>query len=125
MMDPEQSGYTGRLVDMGNRPILQVPFNDGALLKAYSSSPLPTRAAVDFTPGAVLGGAPASSRGPSRYPAILKPDVLAPGVNILGGIPYQAGDGAVYFRFMSGTSMAVPLTRAGVRPQSSKKLNYS
>jgi subtilisin family serine protease len=50
-----------------------------------------------------------SSRGPSRYPGIVKPDVLAPGVNILGGIPYQAGDGgAVYYGIKSGTSMAVP-----------------
>jgi subtilisin family serine protease len=108
MVDPKSFGYTGRLLDLGNRPILQVPYKDAEPLKTYQS------ASVDFTRGTVVGGlAPTvayfSSRGPSLYyPAILKPDVMAPGVNILAGKPYEAGDGAVHFWFMSGTSQAVP-----------------
>jgi subtilisin family serine protease len=55
-----------------------------------------------------------SSRGPSFiYPTVLKPDVAAPGVNILAAAP-QVGIykklGLPYF-FNSGTSMACPRLR--------------
>jgi hypothetical protein len=97
MVDPKSFGYTGRLLDLGNRPILQVPYKDAEPLKTYQS------ASVDFTRGTVVGGSLAptvayfSSRGPSLYyPAILKPDVMAPGVNILAGKPYEAGECRMY-----------------------------
>jgi subtilisin family serine protease len=46
-----------------------------------------------------------SSRGPSRdYPDIIKPDIAAPGSNILAAAAAK-GDSYV---FMSGTSMAAP-----------------
>ncbi|KAG5604769.1 hypothetical protein H5410_026261 [Solanum commersonii] len=49
-----------------------------------------------------------SSRGPSSLtPDILKPDIAAPGVNILAAIPpNKEGDNG--FQLMSGTSMAAP-----------------
>ncbi len=51
-----------------------------------------------------------SSRGPGTVPDILKPDVTAPGVNILAGhtpdaVSTTPGEN---FRFLSGTSMAAP-----------------
>lgn len=47
-----------------------------------------------------------SSRGPSRdYPDIIKPDIAAPGSNILAAAAAAKGDSYV---FMSGTSMAAP-----------------
>ncbi|KAK8944669.1 Subtilisin-like protease [Platanthera zijinensis] len=54
-----------------------------------------------------------SSRGPSLYNGgILKPDVVAPGVDILSAWPFAAGDSSVKsddaFNFESGTSMAAP-----------------
>ncbi|XP_041012880.1 subtilisin-like protease SBT3.6 isoform X1 [Juglans microcarpa x Juglans regia] len=48
-----------------------------------------------------------SSRGPgSVAPAILKPDVAAPGVNILAAVPPSSP--GIAFEFQSGTSMATP-----------------
>ncbi|CAH8319524.1 unnamed protein product [Eruca vesicaria subsp. sativa] len=46
-----------------------------------------------------------SSRGPNSIsPAILKPDIAAPGVGILSAVP-----SAAKYQFMSGTSMATPV----------------
>jgi subtilisin family serine protease len=51
-----------------------------------------------------------SSRGPGVVPDILKPDVTAPGVNILAGHTPDAISSipGELFRFLSGTSMATP-----------------
>lgn len=55
-----------------------------------------------------------SSRGPSgRLPGILKPDIIGPGVDILGAFPpsissYETRDESLKFLFMSGTSMSAP-----------------
>ncbi|CAA7046651.1 unnamed protein product [Microthlaspi erraticum] len=47
-----------------------------------------------------------SSRGPNSIsPAILKPDIAAPGSGILAAVPSETGAG---YEFMSGTSMATP-----------------
>jgi subtilisin family serine protease len=125
LVDKEVFGHTGMVMEMAGMentytPLLQVTYEDGGILKSFASySPRKPMVLIDFNRGTVVGGAtPAptvaflSARGPSRYyPAILKPDVLAPGINILGGVPpYQAQPGGAteYFKFMSGTSMAVP-----------------
>ncbi|WMV49252.1 hypothetical protein MTR67_042637 [Solanum verrucosum] len=48
-----------------------------------------------------------SSRGPNAFaPEILKPDIAAPGVDILAAVRPQKGDHG--FQLMSGTSMAAP-----------------
>jgi subtilisin family serine protease len=58
-----------------------------------------------------------SSRGPNGgAPDIIKPDVAAPGVNIIAGetlFPNANSGGGQFFQFLSGTSMASPHT-AGV-----------
>jgi subtilisin family serine protease len=58
-----------------------------------------------------------SSRGPNvGAPDIIKPDVAAPGVNIIAGetlFPNANAAGGEFFQFLSGTSMASPHT-AGV-----------
>lgn len=94
----------------------------GDQIKEYVSSvPNPT-ATIEFK-GTVIGTSPPapmvaafSSRGPSyRTPEILKPDVIAPGVNILAGWTGAAGPTdlaidprRVEFNIISGTSMACP-----------------
>ena len=51
-----------------------------------------------------------SSRGPGTVPDILKPDLTAPGINILAGHTPDAVATAPgeYFSFLTGTSMAAP-----------------
>jgi subtilisin family serine protease len=51
-----------------------------------------------------------SARGPGPAPDILKPDVTAPGVNILAGFTPDAANAmsGEYFAYLSGTSMSAP-----------------
>ncbi|KAI3886988.1 hypothetical protein MKX03_022781, partial [Papaver bracteatum] len=50
-----------------------------------------------------------SSRGPNPIaPDIIKPDITAPGVNILAAWPPASGEGVGYYKFDSGTSMSCP-----------------
>ena len=51
-----------------------------------------------------------SARGPAPVPDILKPDVTAPGVNIIAGFTPDAANAAPdeNFAYLSGTSMATP-----------------
>jgi len=51
-----------------------------------------------------------SARGPAPVPGILKPDVTAPGVNILAGFTPDAANAASgeNFAYLSGTSMSTP-----------------
>ena len=58
--------------------------------------------------GNVMGGF--SSRGPAPVQDVLKPDVTAPGVNILAGFTPDAANSlqGENFAFLSGTSMSTP-----------------
>lgn len=100
-------------------PAAQVNYMDGQKIKDYVLfAPSPT-AAVNLT-HTKFGFRPSpavasfSSRGPSDMNGdILKPDVLAPGVNILGAWPSGVGPKpnpfiTDTFNFESGTSMATP-----------------
>nr|KYP50483.1 Subtilisin-like protease [Cajanus cajan] len=94
----------------------------GNKIKEYIKlSQYPT-ATIEFR-GTVIGGSPSapqvasfSSRGPNHLtPQILKPDVIAPGVNILAGWTGRVGPTdldldprRVEFNIISGTSMSCP-----------------
>ncbi|KAB2608971.1 subtilisin-like protease SBT5.4 [Pyrus ussuriensis x Pyrus communis] len=91
-------------------PFIGVDYELGTEIMSYIRS---TRSPiVKLSPSKTLTGkpvstkvAPFSSRGPNAIaPTILKPDIAAPGVNILAANP--AGDGG--FELMWGTSMAAP-----------------
>ncbi|XP_020579673.1 subtilisin-like protease SBT1.5 [Phalaenopsis equestris] len=84
-----------------------------AIDEYYRNTTNPT-AAINFH-GTLFGinSAPAvaafSSRGPSlSNGGIIKPDVIAPGVNILAAWPQTVGPTKSIFNFLSGTSMATP-----------------
>ncbi|XP_021763319.1 subtilisin-like protease SBT1.2 [Chenopodium quinoa] len=108
-------------VDAHVLPATLIGFSEAAQLKSYINSTKRPTAKIHFV-GTVIGRsrAPAvarfSSRGPSlNNPSILKPDVIAPGVNIIAAWPQNLGPSGllgdsrrVNFTVMSGTSMACP-----------------
>ncbi|XP_019193182.1 PREDICTED: subtilisin-like protease SBT1.4 [Ipomoea nil] len=101
-------------------PTSLVTVADGDIIREYvRSTPLAT-AKIEFK-RTVIGNSPSaprvaafSSRGPnSLTPEILKPDVIAPGVNILAAWTDAKGPSAgdyrrTEFNIISGTSMACP-----------------
>ncbi|KAJ0053003.1 hypothetical protein Pint_01650 [Pistacia integerrima] len=108
-------------VDVHVLPATVIGFAEAVRLKAYINSTRRARARIIFGGTAVgRSRAPAvaqfSARGPSLYsPTILKPDVIAPGVNIIAAWPQNLGPTSlpedsrrVNFTVMSGTSMACP-----------------
>ncbi|KAK9131427.1 hypothetical protein Sjap_011914 [Stephania japonica] len=110
------------LADSHLIPATMVGQNAGDKIRAYArSDPSPT-AKIKFR-GTVIGPSPSaprvaafSSRGPNRVTAeLLKPDVIAPGVNILAGwtgatspTDLDIDPRRVEFNIISGTSMSCP-----------------
>ncbi|KAK8944668.1 Subtilisin-like protease [Platanthera zijinensis] len=99
-------------------PGIHVTYKDMRKILDYSITETNPTASITFK-GTEFGVRPSpsiaafSSRGPSSINGgILKPDVIAPGVNILSAWPFDAGDGSAKsddaFHFESGTSMAAP-----------------
>jgi subtilisin family serine protease len=113
----------GPVVDVYNLPTVHVSQADGDAIFAYAAAAGATAAlsASELTParGPVL--ADFSSRGPNQFdPGVLKPDMAAPGVDILAGLSPSlsqaqhdaviAGTSPAFSNsgYMSGTSMATP-----------------
>ncbi|CAL5013991.1 unnamed protein product [Urochloa decumbens] len=117
LIEDEAHGYTTVLRDYGNYTVIQMNSLEGRALTDYAKTLHPS-ARVYFN-GVVLGvqHSPAvawfSSRGPSQLSqGLLKPDVLAPGLNIISaasatGVPWT-DTWSSRFKVMSGTSMAAP-----------------
>ncbi|XP_010269647.1 PREDICTED: subtilisin-like protease SBT1.5 [Nelumbo nucifera] len=111
----------GLVADAYLLPALAITESAGRILREYISSSHNPRATIVFH-GTQLGVKPApvvasfSSRGPNpNSPYIVKPDVIAPGVNILAawtdtkgptGLPSDTRQ--TEFNIISGTSMACP-----------------
>ncbi|XP_062074026.1 subtilisin-like protease SBT3.5 isoform X2 [Humulus lupulus] len=96
-------------------PCVKVDYEVGTQIISYirrARSPI----AKLSSPNTVIGKwtsprvATFSSRGPSSLtPAVLKPDVAAPGVDILAAFPpFNSKSGNGYYTLLSGTSMACP-----------------
>ncbi|XP_050205867.1 subtilisin-like protease SBT1.2 [Mercurialis annua] len=108
-------------VDVHVLPATLIGYAEALRLKTYINTTSKPKAQIIFG-GTVIGKskAPAiaqfSGRGPSlTNPSILKPDVIAPGVNIIAAWPQNLGPTGlpddprrVNFTVMSGTSMACP-----------------
>ena len=118
LINTDLLGYTTILRDYGS-DVVQVTVADGARMIEYAGSRNPV-ATITFKNRTVLGVRPAptlaafSSRGPSFLNVgILKPDIMAPGLNILAAWPSSVArtDAAAAppsFNVISGTSMATP-----------------
>uniref|UniRef100_A0A0D9X325 Subtilisin-like protease n=1 Tax=Leersia perrieri TaxID=77586 RepID=A0A0D9X325_9ORYZ len=125
VINSEVDGYATVLSDLGS-DVVQVTAADGNATAAYVAAAKGKKAAaasVAFK-DTVVGVRPAptvasfSSRGPSVHnPGVLKPDILAPGLNILAAWPPHLATGgdagvnaarAATFSVESGTSMATP-----------------
>ncbi|HEX8407158.1 MAG TPA: S8 family serine peptidase [Duganella sp.] len=121
----KQAGGVGMImVDNGSGPVAEVhavptvhlTAADGALVKTYATSNGATAALSRFsttasaTPAPVMAGF--SSRGPNRYDAnVLKPDVTAPGANILAGVTPDLSE-AERASLITGTLQQVPVAWA-------------
>lgn len=116
----------GLVADCHVLPATAVGATSGDEIRKYitaaSKSPSPPPTATILFEGTKLGVRPApvvasfSARGPNpESPEILKPDVIAPGVNILAAWPDKVGPSGIpsdkrktEFNILSGTSMACP-----------------
>ncbi|XP_010558849.1 PREDICTED: subtilisin-like protease SBT1.2 [Tarenaya hassleriana] len=108
-------------VDAHVLPATLIGYAESVLVKAYLNTTARPRARIIFG-GTVIGRSRApgvaqfSARGPSlANPSILKPDLIAPGVNIIAAWPQNLGPTGlredsrrVNFTVMSGTSMSCP-----------------
>jgi subtilisin family serine protease len=95
-------------------PGVAVTYKDGIALKQWLAtagdhSGTIAGATLDLSPANGDQMASFSSRGPDKSdPAVLKPDVAAPGVDILAAINGPATVGDAEYGILSGTSMATP-----------------
>ncbi|CAK7347978.1 unnamed protein product [Dovyalis caffra] len=101
-------------------PATSLGASAGTAVKQYTNSSIKATASIAFK-GTVYGDpapmvAAFSSRGPSLVgPGVIKPDVTAPGVNILAAWPsmtsptlLKSDKRSVLFNIISGTSMSCP-----------------
>ena len=98
---PNQPTIPAYMVGRANRDALVasngVSATIGAQLKYFNTG----AAGQDFMAGF-------SSQGPTDVDFRVKPDAVAPGVNVLSSIPGNACDAPPCFAFFQGTSMATP-----------------
>ncbi len=89
-------------------PAYMVGLQDGQTLKSLAGSAT-ISATLTYLRSAnanIMAGF--SSQGPTDVDFRVKPDVVAPGVNVLSSVPVYLCGGAPCFAFLSGTSMAAP-----------------
>ncbi|MGW5049529.1 S8 family peptidase [Actinokineospora sp. NPDC004072] len=109
LVNPTANSLNG---DIHVVPTVHVDHVAGAAIKAYAAGAAPTAA---LSAGTVVKGvrAPAVAAFSSRGPALtgggdfLKPDILAPGVDVLAAVTPERHGGRNW-DLMSGTSMAAP-----------------
>ncbi len=105
--DPTAMGTDGT-ANQPTIPAYMVSRADGQTLKGLAGNAT-IAAALDYIQTAnanIMAGF--SSQGPTDVDFRVKPDVVAPGVNVLSSVPIYLCGGAPCFTFLSGTSMASP-----------------
>jgi subtilisin family serine protease len=112
----ENNDAGDRFTDNHHVPTVHVDNTEGLAIKSYIASLPPrkaTAAIVDTGTLGTFGPAPSmtsfSSRGPDPVAEdIIKPDVTAPGMQILAGASPYADPGSNLFQSIAGTSMSSP-----------------
>ena len=107
------TSVTSLNADFHSVPTVHLAVTDRAAVETYAATAGATatisKAFVDLsTPAPFIAGF--SSRGPQLAGAgdLLKPDVIAPGVDILAAVAHTPAQGNLDFNLESGTSMATP-----------------
>ena len=106
--DPSGMAQDGT-ADQPTIPAYMISMNDGATLSGFDGADATIKAQEDYIQTSnvdIMAGF--SSQGPTDVDFRVKPDVVAPGVNVLSSIPVSYCDGAPCFAFFQGTSMATP-----------------
>ena len=106
--DPIAMGQDGT-ANQPTIPAYMVSLVDGQAIKTADGSATTISATLAYflTPNSDIMAA-FSSQGPTDVDFRVKPDVVAPGVNVLSSIPANACDTPPCFAFFQGTSMATP-----------------
>jgi subtilisin family serine protease len=106
--DPSAMGTDG-LPSQPTIPAYMVSQAAGQVLKTLNGTPTTIGAALQYfqTINADIM-ASFSSQGPTDVDFRVKPDVVAPGVNVLSSIPHAFCAAPPCFAFFNGTSMATP-----------------
>ena len=95
--------------DQPTVPAYMVGLDDGQVLLTHAGEMTTVSAALRYEQTGnddIMAGF--SSQGPTDVTYRVKPDVVAPGVNVLSSIPNEFCDAAPCFAFFQGTSMATP-----------------
>ena len=100
-------------LDASTIPSVMISQSDGQAVSSFISANSGSTGSINFPVVANLNGvvdalASFSSRGPNSAFDVLKPDIMAPGVNILAAINSDGTTPAPEFGFLSGTSMSSP-----------------
>jgi subtilisin family serine protease len=106
--DPIAMGQDGT-PDQPTIPAYMLSRTDGLPLVAANGAATTISATLGYfqtANGDFMGGF--SGQGPTEVDFRVKPDVVAPGVNVLSSIPISFCDGKPCFAFFQGTSMATP-----------------
>lgn len=107
--DPIAMGTDGT-ANQPTVPAYMLSKDNGIALKAFSGQNVTIGAPSYISTGAagrdIMAGF--SSQGPSDVDYRVKPDVVAPGVNVLSSVPANACATPPCFAFFQGTSMATP-----------------
>src|SRR5439155_13067211 len=110
----DQASGNSLIGDAFTLPGVAITYSDGLALEAWLATAGEHTASIA---GATLDLSPAngdrmasfSSRGPDKtHPDVLKPDIAAPGVDILAAVNGPATVGDAEYGILSGTSMATP-----------------
>src|SRR5207253_4394378 len=106
--DPTAMGQDGT-PNQPTIPAYMVSRVDGLALKAFNGQSTTIGATLTYLQTGnndIMAGF--SSQGPTDVDFRVKPDVVAPGVNVLSSVPASDTCRAPCFAFFQGTSMATP-----------------